>query len=326
MNSRRSPAAQRTSARGSSTCRQRSSNTRSARSARSSPCSRINSTRANSPSSRPQSGSPRASPRRIRTLVWSRRSPTSPSDRLRPCSTARATRCAEPRPSSAPTTHSKQGATMPPSRQRDQSAPKPSGPAGTATGAASQPDPRAQSGRYLTTAQGVRLPDTDHSLKAGDRGPDAAGGLPSAREDHPLRPRADPGAGGARARRGRPRRLRVLRHRRVGDQGRLPGREGQEDRGLLPLLDRARLARLGRHRPRHPRLRGEVLHRRGQLRPGRQQHAGVLHPGRHQVPRHHPRRQAASRTARSRRPSRRTTRSGTSCRCTPRPPTTCSGT
>ena len=49
---------------------------------------------------------------------------------------------------------------------------------------------------------------------------------------------------------------------------------------------------------------------------------GVLHPGRHQVPRHHPRRQAAARTGRSRRRSPRTTRSGTSCRCTPRPPTT----
>ncbi|GAA3434063.1 catalase [Kutzneria kofuensis] len=30
---------------------------------------------------------------------------------------------------------------------------------------------RAQSGEFLTTAQGVRLPDTDHSLKAGARGP-----------------------------------------------------------------------------------------------------------------------------------------------------------
>jgi catalase len=29
----------------------------------------------------------------------------------------------------------------------------------------------AQSGEYLTTAQGLRLPDADHSLKAGDRGP-----------------------------------------------------------------------------------------------------------------------------------------------------------
>ena len=31
--------------------------------------------------------------------------------------------------------------------------------------------PLAQSGDFLTTAQGVRLPDTDHSLKAGERGP-----------------------------------------------------------------------------------------------------------------------------------------------------------
>ena len=30
---------------------------------------------------------------------------------------------------------------------------------------------RAQAGAYLTTAQGLRLPDTDHSLKAGRRGP-----------------------------------------------------------------------------------------------------------------------------------------------------------
>jgi catalase len=32
------------------------------------------------------------------------------------------------------------------------------------------PDPRAQSGAYLTTAEGLRLPDTDRSLKAGARG------------------------------------------------------------------------------------------------------------------------------------------------------------
>jgi catalase len=40
------------------------------------------------------------------------------------------------------------------------------GPAGS-----SGPAERAQSGEYLTTAQGLRLPDTDRSLKAGDRGP-----------------------------------------------------------------------------------------------------------------------------------------------------------
>src|SRR6202034_3461694 len=32
-------------------------------------------------------------------------------------------------------------------------------------------DARAQAGEFLTTSQGVRLPDTDHSLKEGVRGP-----------------------------------------------------------------------------------------------------------------------------------------------------------
>ena len=39
---------------------------------------------------------------------------------------------------------------------------------------------RAQSGAFLTTAQGLRLKDTDHSLKAGERGPTLL-------EDHHLR-------------------------------------------------------------------------------------------------------------------------------------------
>jgi catalase len=61
---------------------------------------------------------------------------------------------------------------MPPSRKPDQSAPTKR----TATGAstkdiASNTEERAQQGTYLTTAQGLRLPDTDHSLKAGNRGP-----------------------------------------------------------------------------------------------------------------------------------------------------------
>ena len=58
---------------------------------------------------------------------------------------------------------------MPP-RKPDQSAPKQASPTGVTTDGQS-PDPRAQSGTYLTTAQGLRLPDTDHSLKAGPRGP-----------------------------------------------------------------------------------------------------------------------------------------------------------
>jgi catalase len=57
---------------------------------------------------------------------------------------------------------------MPSRRQSDQSAPSPTGPTGVAEG---QPGYRSQAGKRLTTAQGLRLPDTDHSLKAGDRGP-----------------------------------------------------------------------------------------------------------------------------------------------------------
>jgi catalase len=60
---------------------------------------------------------------------------------------------------------------MPTSRKLDQASPKPISPTGVTNGQTPDPDPRAQSGAYLTTAQGLRLPDTDHSLKAGARGP-----------------------------------------------------------------------------------------------------------------------------------------------------------
>ncbi len=51
----------------------------------------------------------------------------------------------------------------------DQAAPEPVSATGKPSGAPH--DVRAQSGAYLTTAQGLRRPDTDHSLKAGPRGP-----------------------------------------------------------------------------------------------------------------------------------------------------------
>jgi catalase len=51
----------------------------------------------------------------------------------------------------------------------DQQGPEAVSPTGTPTGAPL--NARAQSGAYLTTAQGLRLSDTDHSLKAGRRGP-----------------------------------------------------------------------------------------------------------------------------------------------------------
>jgi catalase len=52
------------------------------------------------------------------------------------------------------------------SREHEQNPPASVGPTGSA-GSIS----RAQDGDYLTTTQGLRLPDTDHSLKVGDRGP-----------------------------------------------------------------------------------------------------------------------------------------------------------
>ncbi|MFD5524781.1 MULTISPECIES: catalase [Streptomyces] len=51
----------------------------------------------------------------------------------------------------------------------DQDGPATMSPTGQATGA--EQESVAQGGAYLTTAQGTRLPDTDHSLKAGARGP-----------------------------------------------------------------------------------------------------------------------------------------------------------
>jgi catalase len=60
---------------------------------------------------------------------------------------------------------------MPTRRKPDQNAPAVVTPTGATTGEREPIDPRAQSGDYLTTAQGLRLPDTDHSLKAGRRGP-----------------------------------------------------------------------------------------------------------------------------------------------------------
>ncbi|MGW6853195.1 catalase [Streptomyces virginiae] len=51
----------------------------------------------------------------------------------------------------------------------DQDGPETVGPTGQPTGV--DQARVAQSGAYLTTAQGTRLPDTDHSLKAGPRGP-----------------------------------------------------------------------------------------------------------------------------------------------------------
>jgi catalase len=54
-------------------------------------------------------------------------------------------------------------------KKPDQAAPEQVGPSGAEAGGTTEW--RSQTGGYLTTAQGTRLPDTDHSLKAGSRGP-----------------------------------------------------------------------------------------------------------------------------------------------------------
>jgi catalase len=56
---------------------------------------------------------------------------------------------------------------MSPARKPDQSAPRPPAQDKPVGGG----DPNLQSGKFLSTAQGLRLTDTDHTLKAGARGP-----------------------------------------------------------------------------------------------------------------------------------------------------------
>ncbi|MGI8761120.1 MAG: catalase [Jatrophihabitantaceae bacterium] len=60
---------------------------------------------------------------------------------------------------------------MTPARKSEQSAPTSASPTGAVSDVADAGNARAQTGEFLTTAQGLRLPDTDHSLKAGERGP-----------------------------------------------------------------------------------------------------------------------------------------------------------
>jgi catalase len=60
---------------------------------------------------------------------------------------------------------------MPRTTRPAQKSPRPSSPTGRKVETTDRLDAWAQTGDRLTTAQGVRLPDTDHSLKVGERGP-----------------------------------------------------------------------------------------------------------------------------------------------------------
>ncbi|CAM5517450.1 hypothetical protein SVIOM74S_09548 [Streptomyces violarus] len=114
---------------------------------------------------------------------------------------------------------------------------------------------------------------------------DADGGLPLPGEAHPLRPRADPGAGGARAGRGRVRLFRTVRVLRGVHPCGVPPGPGRAHARVRTVLDRAGPEGLGGHRAGRARLRDQVLHVGGELRPRREQLPGLLHPGRRQVPR-----------------------------------------
>ena len=102
--------------------------------------------------------------------------------------------------------------------------------------------------RALTTNQGVPIARQSELAEGGPPRPDAARGLHPSREDHPLRPRAHPRADRPCARIGGARLLRMHQ----GDSrvhARVAVRRGrQADAGLRALLDRARRARLDRHR------------------------------------------------------------------------------
>ena len=117
-----------------------------------------------------------------------------------------------------------------------------------------------------------------------------------------------------RARQGLGRVRRVRDHRgRVGvhQGGAVPA--GRDDRDARALLHGRRRAGQPRHLARPARLRAEVLHDRGQLRPRRQQHAGLLHPRHDEVPALHPQPEAPRRH----RACATTTCSGTSGASTP---------
>ena len=172
--------------------------------------------------------------------------------------------------------------------------------------------------RVLTTNQGVPIGDNQNSLKAGLRGPTLLEDFILREKithfDHERIPERIVHARGSAA------------HgyfectTPLGDyhaRGHL-FRGGEADPGLRPLLDRARRARLDRHRTRRPRVRGEVLHRGRQLGSRGEQHPHLLHPGRDEVPGPRARRQARASFRACRRRGQRTIRSGTSPRSCPR--------
>ena len=121
----------------------------------------------------------------------------------------------------------------------------------------------------------------------------AHAGLAARREAGAPEPRAHPRA--RRARQGLGRAWHADHHPRhhAIHQGKRLRAGRQEDRDDGPLLDRGGRDRRGRCRARRARLCAEVLYRRGQLGPRRQQHARLLRARPAEVPRFHPHAEAA---------------------------------
>ena len=151
-------------------------------------------------------------------------------------------------------------------------------------------------GPVLTTQQGVPVGDDQNSLRVGERGPQALEDFHFREKifhfDHERIPERVVHARGYGAH-GLLRELRVAGRRSPGRP--VPARR-RADRGVRPLLHRGGQQGLGRPRPRRARLRREAVHEGGQLGSRRQQHPGVLHPGRDQVPGPGPRREARARS------------------------------
>ena len=138
-----------------------------------------------------------------------------------------------------------------------------------------------------TTDAGIPVASDEHSLTVGPDGPILL-------QDHylieqmanfnreriPERQPHAKGGGAFGALRGDQRR------QRVHQGGGVPA--GRHDRHADPVLHRGRRAGQPRHLAGPARLRAEVLHERGQLRHGRQQHSGLLRSRPDEVPALHP--------------------------------------
>ena len=147
-------------------------------------------------------------------------------------------------------------------------------------------------GQQLTTNQGLPVADDNNSLRAGIRGPSLIEDLYLREKinhfDHERIPERVVHARGAAAHGYFECTHPMGESHRAGLFARPRGRK-------TPVFVRFSTVAGSRGSPDTPRdVRGfgQVLHRRGRVGHGRQQHPGVLHPGRDQVPRPDPRREA----------------------------------